>query len=51
MDNAKMSVKFLSVYEAVRLLNNALANLGLICVEGEVSAFKQIGRASCRERV
>ncbi len=41
MDNAKMSVKFLSVYEAVRLLNNALANLGFICVEGEVSAFKQ----------
>lgn len=41
MDNAKMSVKFLSVYEAVRLLNNALANLGFICVEGEVSSFKQ----------
>ena len=36
-----MSVKFLSVYEAVRLLNDALANLGFICVEGEVSAFKQ----------
>lgn len=41
MDNTKMSVKFLSVYEAVRLLNNALANLGFICVEGEVSSFKQ----------
>lgn len=41
MDNAKMSVKFLSVYEAVRLLNSALASLGFICVEGEVSSFKQ----------